>query len=291
MSIINVGSINIDYVHRVPHFPQAGETLKNLDYSAGLGGKGGNQSIAIALSGGEAKHVGRVGEDGLWAKDKLKSKGVNVEHIVTDEGASGHAVIYVDNSGENTIVIHGGANEKLDEKQLSAALADASNEDWLLIQNETNAILEAAKMAKEKGLRVAYAAAPFDADIAAEMIPHIDLLAVNEIEAQQLADTLDQPVTDLPVEKILITKGSKGAIYRDGGQQYAVDAFKVEPLDTTGAGDTFTGYFLARLDLGDSPETALKVASAAAAIQVTRLGAADAIPPISEVFEFLENNK
>ncbi|MCZ4274068.1 ribokinase [Maritalea porphyrae] len=291
MPVINIGSINIDYVHRVPHFPAAGETLRNLSYSAGLGGKGANQSIAIALAGGQVDHVGRVGEDGLWAKDKLTAHGVNTSNILTDNGASGHAVIYVDNAGENTIVIHGGANENLTKSQIANALDSAQPGDWLLLQNETNMILQAAQAAKAKGLKVAYAAAPFDAAIAAKMIPHVDLIAVNEIEAAQLADTMHMPVNDLPVEKILITKGSKGATYSDGDESFGVKAFKVTPVDTTGAGDTFTGYFLARLDLGDDPATALKIASAAAAIQVTRPGAADAIPTISEVFEFLETHK
>ena len=291
MAVINIGSINIDYVHRVPHFPQAGETLRNLSYAAGLGGKGANQSIALALAGGQVAHVGRVGEDGLWAKAKLTEAGVNTNNVVTDEGASGHAVIYVDDEGENTIVIHGGANETLTSEQISEALDQAQPADWLLLQNETNMILQAAQLAKSKGLKVAYAAAPFDAAIAAKMIPHVDLIAVNEIEAAQLADTMNMPVNDLPVDKILITRGSKGATYTDGDQSFGIEAFKVDPVDTTGAGDTFTGYFLARLDLGDEPATALKIASAAAAIQVTRPGAADAIPTISEVFEFLENHK
>jgi len=291
MPVINIGSINIDYVHRVPHFPAAGETLRNLSYSVGLGGKGANQSIAIAMAGGHVQHVGRVGEDGLWAKAKLDAHNVNTDNVVTDDGASGHAVIYVDNEGENTIVIHGGANETLDDEQINAAIENAQPGDWLLLQNETNMLLPAAQAAKSKGLNVAYAAAPFDAAIAAKMIPHVDLIAVNEIEAAQLADTMHMPVNDLPVDKILITKGSKGATYDDGNLNFGIEAFKVTPVDTTGAGDTFTGYFLARLDLGDDPATALKIASAAAAIQVTRPGAADAIPTISEVFEFLETHK
>lgn len=289
MPIINIGSINIDYVHRVPHFPAAGETLRNLSYNAGLGGKGANQSIAIALASGDVAHVGRIGEDGLWAKKKLADSGVNTQHTLTDDGASGHAVIYVDNEGENTIVIHGGANETLTQAQIDDALEQANSNDWLLLQNETNMIVEAAKTAKQKGIKVAYAAAPFDAEIAAKMIEHVDLIAVNEIEAAQLAQTLNMSVDQLPVERILVTKGSKGASYKQGDQQYEVNSFNVEAIDTTGAGDTFTGYFLARLDLGDAPETALKIASAAAAIQVTLPGAADAIPPILEVFEFLEN--
>lgn len=291
MPVINIGSINIDYVHRVSHFPAAGETLRNSAYSAGLGGKGANQSIAIALAGGQVYHVGRVGEDGLWTQAKLLECGVNIDHIVIDEGATGHAVIYVNDEGENTIVIHGGANEKLTREQISAAIDPAQPNDWLLLQNETNMILHAAQAAKSKGLKIAYAAAPFDAAIAAKMIPHVDLIAVNEIEAAQLADAMNMPVNDLPVKKILITRGSKGATYSDGNESFGIEAFKVTPVDTTGAGDTFTGFFLARLDLGDDPVTALKIASAAAAIQVTRPGAADAIPTISEVYEFLETRK
>jgi ribokinase len=288
LAILNIGSINIDYVHRVPHFPAAGETLRNLSYEAGLGGKGSNQSIAIALAGGKASHIGRIGEDGNWAKEFLADKGVDISHVKTDDGASGHAVIYVDDEGENTIVIHGGANEKLELSDIEQALENADQNDWVLLQNETNLVLETAKEAKKRGLKVAYAAAPFDAEIAAKMIEHVDLIAVNEIEAEQLAAALNTKAEDLPVAKILITKGSKGALYKDGDKVIEVDAFKVTPVDTTGAGDTFTGYFLARLDEGDAPEKALKTASAAAAIQVTRMGAATAIPTLKDVEEFLE---
>lgn len=288
MAILNIGSINIDYVHRVPHFPAAGETLRNLSYSAGLGGKGANQSIAIALAGGKASHIGRIGEDGNWAKQFLADKGVGVENVIIDDGASGHAVIYVDDAGENTIVIHGGANEKLELDDIKSALDKANANDWVLLQNETNLVFETAVEAKSRGLKVAYAAAPFDAEIAAKMIDHVDLIAVNEIEAEQLAATLNTNAEDLPVSKILITKGSKGALYKDGDSIIEIDAFKVTPVDTTGAGDTFTGYFLARLNEGDTPEIALKTASAAAAIQVTRMGAATAIPTLKDVKEFLE---
>ncbi len=137
-------------------------------------------------------------------------------------------------------------------------------------------------------MRVAYAAAPFDAEVAAEMLPFTDLLAVNDIEAAQLSKALGVSAADLPVAQVLITRGAEGATLQSGDEEVSVDAFKVDPVDTTGAGDTFLGYFLAAIDLGRSAKDALIFASAASALQVTKMGAAVAIPMADEVEAFLD---
>jgi ribokinase len=287
MAVFNLGSVNIDHVYRVPHLPEPGETLASTSFNSGLGGKGANQSIAIARAGGQVFHIGAIGADGGWLADQMADAGVDTRHLSVIDVPTGHAIINVDDAAENVIVLFTGANRALTEAMVNDALKDAQVGDWLLLQNETNLGVYAAKAAKAKGMRVAYAAAPFDAEAAVEMLPVTDLLAVNDIEAAQLSKALGVSATDLPVAQVLITRGAKGATLQSGNEAISVDAFKVNPVDTTGAGDTFLGYFLAALDLGRSAKDALTFASAASALQVTKMGAAVAIPMADEVEEFL----
>lgn len=281
MAIFNLGSVNIDHVYRVPHLPEPGETLASISFKSGLGGKGANQSIAIGRAGGTVHHIGAIGTEGDWTRGILRESGVNVEHLRTVEVPTGHAIINVDDAGENAIVLFSGANVALTKKQVDTSLAQAKSGDWLVLQNETNLGVYAAKVAQKRGMKIAYSAAPFSAVAAAKMLPLTDLLAVNEIEATQLA------AAGLSATKTLITKGAKGAEFDD----VSISAFKVNPVDTTGAGDTFFGYFMAALDSGRSSQTALLQATAASALQVTRYGAADAIPTMTEVAEFIEENR
>jgi len=287
MAIYNLGSVNIDHVYRVPHLPEPGETLASSSFNSGLGGKGANQSIAVAKAGGQVFHIGAIGADGGWLADQMVDAGVDMRFLSVIDVPTGHAIIYVDDAAENVIVLFTGANRALTEAMVNDALSDACAGDWLLLQNETNLGVYAAKAAKAKGMRVAYAAAPFDAGAAVEMLPLTDLLAVNDIEAAQLSEALGISAADLPVPQVLITRGADGATLQSGTDVIFVDAFKVDPVDTTGAGDTFLGYFLAALDLGRSAKDALTFASAASALQVTKVGAAVAIPTADEVEVFL----
>ncbi len=290
MAIYNLGSVNIDHVYRVPYLPEAGETLAATSFNSGLGGKGANQSIAIARAGGKVFHIGAIGSDGVWLADQMTEAGVDTQHLSVIDVPTGHAIIYVDDAAENVIVLFTGANRALRETMVTDALSGAGAGDWLLLQNETNLGVYAAKAAKAKGMRVAYAAAPFDAKAAVAMLPMTDLLAVNHVEAAQLSKALGVEAATLPVPQILITRGVDGATLQTGDAVISVDAFKVDPVDTTGAGDTFLGYFLAALDLGRSVKHALTFASAASAIQVTKVGAAAAIPAADEVVAFLDGN-
>ena len=291
MAIYNLGSVNIDHVYRVPHLPEPGETLASTSFNSGLGGKGANQSIAVAKAGGQVFHIGAIGADGGWLADQMADAGVDTRFLSIIDVPTGHAIINVDDAAENVIVLFTGANRALTEEMVNEALSGAGAGDWLLLQNETNLGVYAAKTAKAKGLRVAYAAAPFDAEAAAAMLPVTDLLAVNHIEAAQLSEALGVLATDLPVAQVLITRGADGATLQSGDEEISVDAFKVDPVDTTGAGDTFLGYFLAALDLGRSAKDALTFASGASAIQVTKVGAAVAIPVAAEVEAFLDGLK
>ncbi|WP_265502060.1 ribokinase [Paracoccus beibuensis] len=287
MAIWNLGSINIDHVYRMQSLPRPGETLAALDFSMGLGGKGANQSIATARAGAVTHHLGALGTTDDWVVERLAAAGVGTDHIARlADQVTGHAIILVDADAENAIVIHPGANRAIDEDALAGTLATIDHGDTLLIQNETNGQVAAAQAAQSRGARVVYSAAPFDLDAVRAILPHVSILAVNAGEAEQLFAGIHG---DLPVQGLLITKGAEGAEYRDlhTDQTCRQLSFKVEPVDTTGAGDTFAGFFAAALDEGQDVAKALRLASAAAALQVTRPGAGDAIPSRAEVEAFL----
>ena len=287
MTIFNLGSINIDHVHLVAQLPGPGETVADTGYSRGLGGKGVNQSLAAAAAGARVHHIGAVGADGAWIVERLAAAGIDVGDLAVVGAATGQAIVCVDAGGENQIVIHGGANRALTLGQIDRALARARPGDWFLAQNETNLVAEGFARARAAGLSTAYAAAPFEAAAAAGLIGSVDLLALNEVEAGQLAAHLGTAAEALPAPELLVTLGARGARYRAGETVCEVAAFAVTPVDTTGAGDTFLGVFLAARDGGAAPEVALRQAAAAAALQVTRPGAADAIPTAGEVAAFL----
>ncbi|MEM8622162.1 MAG: PfkB family carbohydrate kinase [Pseudomonadota bacterium] len=282
------GSINIDYVYRVPHAPAAGETLSDTGREVHLGGKGANQALAAARAGAEVRLAGAVGADGAWTLQRLAAGGVDVTGVVEIDAATGHAVILVEPDGENRIILHGGANRALPESVLDKALATAQSGDWWLTQNETARVRDSMAAAQAQGLVTAHAAAPFVPADAETVLPHADLLAVNAVEEAALVKHLGGAVA---VPRLLVTRGAEGAQWREttdvGPKPISVPAFPVTPIDTTGAGDCFLGYMLAGLALGQDAATALRRAAAAAAIAVTRPGAADAIPDAAEVDAFL----
>ncbi|MEM1237008.1 MAG: ribokinase [Pseudomonadota bacterium] len=286
MTIFCVGSINADHFYDVPHIPAPGETLAGANLRIGLGGKGANQSVAAAMAGSRVVHIGAVGKEGAWAVERLADRGVDTQHIATVDQPTAHAIINVAADGENAIVIYSGANLCQSEAAISAALKDAKAGDILILQNETSHQVEAARLAKKSGLKVVYSAAPFDADAVRAMLPHADLLVLNEIEAEQLQAALGVTLDDLDVEGVVITLGSKGARFETGGEAVEVQAPKVTAVDTTGAGDTFLGYFVSGLDHGIEATAALQFACDAAALKVTRPGTADAIPSRKEVEAF-----
>ncbi len=288
MTIYNLGSINIDHVYRLASLPQAGETLHSRAYTLGLGGKGANQSVAAARAGAQVVHLGAMGGADDWVLERLRAVGVLTERIARlDDQATGHAIILVDETAENSIVLHGGANRALPPGTIQQGLAGIGPGDILLMQNETSLQVEAAARARAGGARVIYSAAPFEIGALRAVLPHVSILAVNALEARETFAALGE---DLPVEGLLITRGAEGAEYRDltSGQTYRQPAFRVEPVDTTGAGDCFAGWFAAGLARGEDAPTALRHAAAAAALQVTRPGAGDAMPDRAEVMEFLK---
>ena len=286
MTIYNLGSINIDHIYTLPHLVRAGETLAATEMQSALGGKGANQSIAIARAGGKVCHGGMIHKgDVSWLKE-MTDAGVETSFIIYGDMPTGHAIVAVDaKTAENQIILSPSCNANIPDdlvaRLLENAASDASSQHWALAQNETNKTADFLKAAKAKGMKICYSAAPFVADITADLLPLVDLLIVNEGEYQDLKSHLGHG--DFGLDHLIITKGGDGAFYQGLDGEFEIAAHKVDAVDTTGAGDTYLGYVLAGLDQGMDMKAAMEMASTAAAIQVTRLGASAAIPKKSEV--------
>ncbi len=283
--IWNLGSINADNFYYLRHLPAPGETIAAHDFRQGLGGKGANMSVAAARAGTRVMHIGAVGPDGKWAVERLLEYGVETQHISMIDTATGHANICVADDGENAIVLFSGANHEITTQMIGAALSEASPGDFLLMQNETLGQRFAARTAHTLGLRVAYAAAPFDAEIVAQVLPDIDLLVLNEVEAEALEKTTGTRIDALPIDDIIVTLGAEGCkwVSKQAKSVMNFPAYPVNVVDTTGAGDTFTGYLIAALDRKLSMQDAIILAMQAGALMVTRQGTADVIPDLKDI--------
>lgn len=286
MAIWNLGSINADLVYAVLHIPEPGETLSSTDRATFMGGKGANMSVAIARAGSRINHIGALGPDGDWAQQRLLEYGVDTRHIAQVDTATGHAIIMVDTHGENAILLHAGANGEVPQTALQTALSEAQTGDWFVTQNETNLQRTGASLAKKMGLKVAYAAAPFSTERVQAVLEHLDFLILNEVEAAQLTEAIGKTPDALGVRDVVVTLGGDGADWFGSEGKQHFEAIPVTPIDTTGAGDTFTGYLLAGLDQGMPMAQAINLATKAGALMVTRKGTADVIPDLSEVRAF-----
>lgn len=291
MTIWNLGSINIDYVYQLPHLPEPGETLSSTEFSQGLGGKGANMSVAAARAGSHVAHIGAIGAEGRWTAERLAEYGVDTREIEVMDGPTGHAIIMVDANAENSIVLLGGANTRIEPARIDHVLSNAATGDYFLTQNETSGQVHGVSRAAQMGLRVAYAAAPFDAEAVQAVLPHTELLFLNEVEADQLRQASGKGPAEWSVSDVIVTLGSEGSMWFDNrtGNHSTFGAHKVKAIDTTGAGDTFTGYVLAGLDQGQPIAQAIETATRASALMVMRAGAADVIPDLAEVRNFDPN--
>lgn len=288
MAVFNLGSINADLFYDVPHLLAPGETLASTAHRKGLGGKGANMSVAIARAAARTVHIGAVGQDGRWAVDRLLEYGVDTRNIAMSDEPTGHAVIMVDAQGENAILLYPGANHAISETHVGSALAEASDSDTFVFQNETSLQVEAATIASSKGMQIVYAAAPFSAEAVKPVLPLLDILVMNAVEAEQLSHALSTDLNDLPVRDVVVTLGADGCrwINTDRSSDQTFPAIPVTPVDTTGAGDTFTGFLVAGLDRGLPMEQAILLGQQAGAIMVTRQGTADVIPDLKDVEDF-----
>lgn len=293
MRVLNFGSLNLDHVYAVPHFVQPGETLAATDRSVKFGGKGLNQSIALARAGASVSHAGCIGAGGEALRALLAENGVDVSLLRQVEEMQGHTVIQVDPRGENCILLYGGSNQCQTAEQIAATLSAFGAGDWLVLQNEINLLPEIIEQAHARGMVIVLNPSPYNAALQAVDFHKLTWLLANEIEAEQITGEAEferawQRLHALyPRLFVLITLGRQGSVvYRsDGGEVECVRqaAETVKAVDTTAAGDTFTGYFVAGLMAGEPLTVCMRRASHAAAIGVTRPGAADSIPWKDEV--------
>lgn len=294
MKVYSIGSLNIDYVYKVPHFVRAGETLASTEMNVFPGGKGLNQSIALKKAGLDVLHIAPIGEDGDFLLNTLSEAGVNTEKIIKTSGKSGHAIIEVDANGQNSILLYRGTNFKFTREYIEEALKDAEKGDALVLQNEINALSDIFKIAKEKGLAVAFNPSPFNETIGKLPLQNVKWLFVNEVEGEELFGSSDPEIIadrfleKYPESNLVLTLGKNGCLYADKNERLTQEIFAVPVVDTTAAGDTFSGYFLSSVLKGKAPKEAIKIASAASAIAVSRAGASVSIPYYEEVEEFLE---
>ncbi len=289
MKILNFGSLNLDYTYEVDHFVKPGETLSAKARSLNCGGKGLNQAIALAKAGSDVYMAGALGkEDGGILLRQLENAGVHTEYVkVLDQIPSGNAFIQVDANGENCIVLYGGANQAVDEAMADEILADFIAGDWLILQNEISCIPYIMKKAHEKKMIIVLNPSPVNDKISEMPLHYVDYFLLNRDEAAVLSDHAEDPFAALkeiyPEAKIVITMGSAGSAYWNGSELLHQSIFRVNAADTTGAGDTFTGYFISSLVNGLSDQEALRMAAKASAIAVSRKGASASIPCLDEV--------
>ncbi|MEM6578463.1 MAG: ribokinase [Pseudomonadota bacterium] len=286
--IYNLGSINSDVFYSVPALPGPGETLAASGVSRDLGGKGANMSFAAAKAGGHVRHIGAVGEDGCWAVEQLREAGIETQIAILQGQATGQAVILRDPKGENTIVTLAGANRALDRSRVLASLDGIGPGDVMLFQNETNAVTEAAEAARKAGAHIVCAAAPFCAASVQEILPFVDTLVLNSVEMTQLQAAMGLAPEELGLGQVVVTQGAQGAtLFQKEHWAVTISAPRVQAVDTTGAGDTLTGYLAAGIDAGRPFQDALETAVFAASLMVTKKGTASAIPSQSDVDAFV----
>ena len=293
MRVLNIGSLNLDYVYSVDHIILPGETEATGTRNIFLGGKGINQSMALAKAGVEVYHGGMIGEDGRMFLDACKEYGVNDQFIRIVDGPSGHTIIQIDRNAQNSILLYGGANQKLTVEYIDEVLSHFGADDILLLQNEVNLLPYIVDKAYEKGMQIALNPSPFNEKLDAVDMGKIRIFLLNEVEGFQLTGekAADKIIGKLrqrfPHARIMLTLGKDGAIYADANGEVFQPAFPVKAVDTTAAGDTFTGYFLAGLVENLPVERVLRMSAKAAAISVSREGAVPSIPYRNEVEEAL----
>lgn len=295
MKVLNFGSLNLDYIYNVDHFVVSGETLSSSSLNTFCGGKGLNQSIALAKAGAEVWHAGAVGNtNGEILIDALKKSSVHIEFVKKKNTPTGHAIIQNNKQGDNCILLFGGANQEIMQEDIMQTLQFFNKGDYLILQNEINCLNEIICDAKRIGMTIFLNPSPMNNKVISCNLEKVDYFILNEIEAEQLCgekDSFDDYLYSLnrlyPCAKFMLTIGSKGSKYYDGNKIINQSAFKTNVVDTTAAGDTFLGFFIGSIVKGIEVEEAMKIASMASSIACSRLGASPSIPEYKEVREYL----
>ena len=293
MKILNFGSCNIDFVYEVSHMVQPGETLAARNLQHFPGGKGLNLSIALAKAGAPVFHAGCVGQDDNMLQPILKENGVDLRFLKVISEPTGHAIIQVDENGENSILIYGGANVAITKEHIDEVLAQFGEDDLLFLQNEINNLEYIIEEAYKRGMRILLNPSPYREELKKLDFNKLYAVILNQLEAKAFSgksepmDCLGTLRENYPQLHVVITLGKNGCIYADDDKIYTQPAYCVNSIDTTAAGDTFSGYFVAGLYRNEAPEVILRNATAAAAIATTKKGAAPSIPTRNEVEKFL----
>lgn len=289
MKVYNLGSLNIDYVYKVPHFVAAKETLSSSSLQTFPGGKGLNQSVALAKAGIPVLHGAVLGDSGQFLLDTLSEAGGDISRITRVSEACGHAIIQVDPQGQNCILLYAGTNHKIDRTYIETFLQDAETGDFLVLQNETSGLSEAFEIAHKKGMQIVFNPSPLGENIPVLPLSFVTWWFCNEVEGEALFGSAD-PAEILanfgkmyPHSNLVLTLGSEGSVCWTKGNTYKQAIYPVQAVDTTAAGDTYTGYFIAAIAKGLSVPEAMRLASKAAGISVSRMGAAQSIPYLEEV--------
>jgi ribokinase len=289
MKILCLGSLNIDHVYSVDHFVKPGETIPCRQYQKYCGGKGLNQSIALAKAGIAVYHAGRIGRDGLFLKEYLESKLVDTQYIEIVDTPTGHAIIQINKEGENAILIFGGANHTFTTEALERILNNFNSTDWLLIQNEVNGLQDIIRIAADRSIKILFNPAPLDKKILSLPLDKVSCFILNEVEGQEISgeenpeQILKQMSKWYPQALTILTLGARGVMASSKTQTLMLPAYKVKVVDTTAAGDAFIGYFIAAYAQCKPLTDCLQLASQAAALTVTKCGAAESIPIYEEV--------
>lgn len=291
MKILNFGSLNLDYVYQVDSFVRPHETKTSRGRAVHWGGKGLNQSIALAQAGVPVCHAGCVGPEGGALVEALERYGADTHLVRTLETPTGHAIIQVDEAGQNCILLYGGANRQIPESFVDAVLDEYGTGDLVLLQNETNVSAQIVHKAYAKGMLVALNPSPVDENLKSLPLEKVHWLILNEVEGADLTGT--KTLGEIPARllekyphlRIVLTLGGQGVLYRDSSLTLTHGVYNVPVRDTTGAGDVFTGFFLSGVIRGLALEECLRLASRAAAICITKEGAAESVPTLQQVEE------
>lgn len=294
MKVLNIGSMNLDHVYTVDHIVEPGETQSSTQLQLFLGGKGMNQSVALAKAGVEVYQGGMIGEDGSVFLDACQEYGIHADYIRTVDARTGHAIIQIDKNAQNCILLYGGANQALTEAYVDEVISQFDKGDILLLQNEVNLLPYIVDRGHAQGMKIVLNPSPFDDKLKAVDMTKISLFLLNEIEGYQLTgcrepDAIIDSIRErFPHAAVVLTLGSDGAVYADQSCKHFQPIFPVKAVDTTAAGDTFTGYFIAGLAQGMEIPDILRMSAKASSIAVSRAGAVPSIPYRDEVIASLE---